>query len=554
MISEEELIAQAEDLYGKLEGRASKDVLLKELKKYVYDYGIEINSARSGIIKKFSAPRSTVAVVSGEAVTKKIADVRGDELNVTVLGKVVDCQKRRVPTKNGDKDIVSGTIADETGSIQFTIWRDDIDIGTGEVYTFSGAYGKKFRDIPQINLGAKGRVIPSDVEITPNLSGSFSGAQSAGIRKKVSELKGDEPNVDMVLKVVTAERRTVTTRSGSERTLVSGNAGDETGTVRFSIWSDRITVEPGKVYEFSKAYCRQFGGQPQLNVGDSGEVKETDADIEVADRPAVQAAELKIGEITESTPIVTVVGKVISANVRTVLVNGEKRSVWGGTLADETGKIQFSSWSDRGIAEGDTYRISNANIRAWRGIPQLNINESAGVEKTDTAVDVQETSPRTVEQITIAGGGSDIRITGTVVDVMAGSGLIKRCPACKRALRDGVCSEHGMVNGALDDLRLKLVLDDGTGAINVVVGRVGAETLSGITLDAALEEARGSGDSSAVSNRIASKVLLKRITVEGMVTTDEKFGPQMNGRLISEEKVDVRAGAEALLKDMEAVM
>ena len=553
MISEEELIAQAEDLYGKLDGRASKDVLLKELKKYVYDYGIEINSARSGIIKKFSTPRTTTAVVSGEAVTKKIADVRGDELNVTVIGKIIECDKRTISTKNGNKTIVSATIADETGSIPLTIWRDDLELGVGDVYTVSGAYGKKFRNTPQLNLGTKGKVIPSDVEISPKLTAAQH-PTSPPVTKKVAELTGTESNVTVLLKIVSSEKRKITTRAGTERTLVSGEGGDETGTIGFSIWSDTVTVEPGKTYAFEGAYCKQFGGRPQLNLGDNGSATETDACIEVTEKPATVAQELKISQITESTPAATVVGKIISTNVRTVLVSGEKRTVWGGTIGDETGKIQFSAWSDRNIVEGKTYRLTNAGIRAWRGVPQLNINGSTDVQESESEINVRETVIRTIEDVTKSGGGSDIRVAGTIVDIKPGSGLIKRCPICKRALKDGMCSEHNMVNGAVDDLRLKAIVDDGTGSISAFIGKSGVEMLSGITLDDALAEARSSGDKNAVSNRIASKVLLKHVTLEGFVIIDENFGPQINGRLISEEKIDVRAEAEKLLKEMEAVM
>ena len=37
-----------------------------------------------------------------------------------------------------------------------------------------------------------------------------------------------------------------------------------------------------------------------------------------------------------------------------------------------------------------------------------------------------------------------------MIDIQTGSGLIKRCPECKRALVKGACAEHGKVKGEYD--------------------------------------------------------------------------------------------------------
>ena len=77
-------------------------------------------------------------------------------------------------------------------------------------------------------------------------------------------------------------------------------------------------------------------------------------------------------------------------------------------------------------------------------------------------------------------------IVGAIVDIQSGSGLIKRCELCKRALVKGSCGEHGKVEGAYD-LRIKGVIDDGKSVQEILLNREIVERLIGITLDKAKE-------------------------------------------------------------------
>jgi len=439
-MTEEELRGHAKDLAQKLEGKASEEVLLKELEKYVFQYQIGINSARNGILKKYSAPRST-AQVSSAGVTKKIAELTGDEMNVNIVAKMVFVEKKTINTKNGERTIWSGLINDGGDSASFTIWSEEGNYEKGSVYTFKSAYCKKFRDQVQVHIGTRGKVEPSDVVIETGKSASATG-------------------------------------------------------------------EP-----------------------------------------------MKIADITEKTVAATITGKVISVDTRIVNVKGTEKTVWGGTIDDGTGKIQFSAWEDCGLVAGNVYTVSNANIRSWRGIPQLNINSAANVAASSAVIEIKETSNlRTVEEVTRTGGGIDISITGTIVDVKSGSGLIKRCPECRRALLNGMCSIHGLQENGISDLRLKTTVDDGTGAISVIIGCRETEALTGITLAQADAEAKDLGDASFIANRMAAAVLLRRVTVNGNVMSDEKFGPQMNARSLSPVTVDIKAEAESLLSEVEGVL
>ena len=102
------------------------------------------------------------------------------------------------------------------------------------------------------------------------------------------------------------------------------------------------------------------------------------------------------------------------------------------------------------------------------------------------------------------------------------------------------------------DLRLKLVLDDGTGAIGAIINRADTEKLTGVTLQAAQGLAAVKGEA-IVGREITSKILMKRIRITGNVMSDD-YGPSMIVK--SAEKVDIDLEAEAgkLLEEVEAAI
>jgi replication factor A1 len=100
------------------------------------------------------------------------------------------------------------------------------------------------------------------------------------------------------------------------------------------------------------------------------------------------------------------------------------------------------------------------------------------------------------------------------VDLQKGSGLIKRCPVCKRSLAKGVCTEHGKVEGTYD-LRIKAVLDDGRRVQDVLINRETTERLVDITLEQAKQMAMEALDHEVVRSMIEGKMMGRYYTVTG---------------------------------------
>lgn len=375
---------------------------------------------------------------------------------------------------------------------------------------------------------------------------------AGAVVKKIDELTGTEQNVDIQAKVVYVENKSITVK-GLSKTIVSGILGDETGTASFTIWEPgSVMLEKGSVYNFKNCYCKLWNDKVQINLGNRGRVEPASGvSIDLPERTiAVNSSECKIGDIRDGMGSVTVTGRIVTYEARSVMVKGEPKTVYSGIIADDTGKIQYSAWNDFSLKEGETICVKNAYIRSWKGIPQLNMGDRCEISRVDSVFDVVDTSgsKKTIDGITRIGGGLDITLEGMVVDMRAGSGLIKRCPQCNRSILNGVCTAHGQVNGT-PDLRMKIVLDDGTGAIGAIVNRKDTETLTGITLKAAegLAMAQGEG---VVAREVAGKILMKRISITGNVMSDD-YGPSMIVKSASVLDVDVVSEANKLLDEVE---
>jgi ssDNA-binding replication factor A large subunit len=175
-----------------------------------------------------------------------------------------------------------------------------------------------------------------------------------------------------------------------------------------------------------------------------------------------------------------------------------------GLLGDETGTVKFTKWAKSDLPEleeGAVYRLSNLVTDEYEGRFSVKLNSTTTIEKLDEDIEV---------------GDDSTEVEGALVDIQAGSGLIKRCPEedCTRVLQNGRCSEHGEVEGEFD-LRIKGVLDDGERIHEVIFNQESTEELTGITLDEAQEMAMDALDTEVVVEEMRETVLGRYYRVAG---------------------------------------
>ena len=279
--------------------------------------------------------------------------------------------------------------------------------------------------------------------------GELSNVRS-GTKLEIQNIIGDERSIDLTARVLAATRRTITVK-GADKEITSGILGDNTATIPFTAWDSNMQIEKGDTIEVKNAYAKVFRDEPQINFGDRTGVKQVDKDTLPPYQPKL--VERKIGDLRIGERNVTVNVRILDLEERDITTqDGRDKTMYTGTIADETGRIPFTAWHDFGIDEGDGITIKNSYVKRWRGSPQLVFDENSEVASNDDVPDdddLAQVEVVTMDDISRRGGGIDVVVEGTVVDVRKGSGIIARCPECKRVTEDGYCKLHGEVDGGV---------------------------------------------------------------------------------------------------------
>lgn len=370
------------------------------------------------------------------------------------------------------------------------------------------------------------------------------------VHVRLKDLRPSQSPVEILARVVQAQRREYSRAADNRRrTYLSGLLSDGTATVRFVWWEPpNEGVERGVVLRATNVQVQEYQERPELVFNFRTRVQPaSDAEL-----PAVDSEEVPfrtIDQVHEREEGFRLEARVARVVERKVMVGSEQRLVFEGLLADTTGMIGFTSWSDFGLKAGEAIRIAGAYVRPFRRRPQMVLDEHSVVSRCEGSglpppEQVLNPKPQTVARLERQGGSELAAIEGTVVGVLPPSGLVYRCPTCRRAVSGGLCATHGTVRG-VPDLRSRLVVDDGTGAVTVNAAREDTERLWGVTLDAALERLRRSPDPSLLESSLADEVIGRRVRVVGRIFPDD-FGLNLYPESVEATEVDLPGAAREL--------
>jgi replication factor A1 len=374
-------------------------------------------------------------------------------------------------------------------------------------------------------------------------------SSSIGTRT-LTELVGGETNFEVTARCLSSKERLQNTANG-EKTLVSGLLADRTMIRRFVSWEGH-SMEKGKTYLIRGASARPFRGEVEISLGAYATIEEPQpdplGDLDVSKLPRFgPLQEVKLRDVRSGMGNVEVVGKILSVEEKTVEAEGSTKRICDGMIADDTKKLRFTVWSAFPYSIGDVVRIRGAYVKDWRGIPQLNFDERAEIERLDDVDFDIETSPRLLAEDLSGAGATDVEVAGTILEVREGSGLITRCPVCNRALSDGSCSMHGEQTG-FPDLRAKVVLDDGTGVLFAVLNTEITEEL--LCMGVAECEKRYSQDEKRILELLEKKLLGKMYRMKGNVIRDD-FGSTILPSSIVPDEDPYMEQVDELLRKME---
>jgi replication factor A1 len=342
---------------------------------------------------------------------------------------------------------------------------------------------------------------------------------------KISEIKEAGKWVDLEVKVLDLWE------PATEAISQTGLIGDGSGSMKFVKWakSELPNLELGQSYLLKRMVTDEFQGRFSVKLNRTSQIEPLEKEVEA--RPASRAAQaMKVVEITESGLWVD-----LKVKVAQLWETNSDAISQSGLVGDETGSIKFVKWAKADLSnleEGKSYLLRNLVTDEFQGRFSVKLNRTSQIEPLDVDVEI---------------GSQAAEFSGALVDVQKGSGLIKRCPICKRSLAKGVCSEHGKVEGTYD-LRIKAVLDDGRRVQDVLINRETTERLVGLTLDEAKQMAMEALDHEVVRSLIESKLMGRYFSI---------IGPRVDRYLLVETINDVPPVTESrvdeLMAEVEAV-
>jgi len=395
--------------------------------------------------------------------------------------------------------------------------------------------------------------------IIKNYGGSVS-RPDITVERKLDQIEAADSNIEVVCKIISANEKEVGVQGGS-KLLVYGLMADDTMARPFTSWN-YLQLKKGDIIRAKGAYVKEFRGEMQINFGNNTVVEQLDGTtFESVDFDAIKTdvefGPKKISELAPGTRNFEITCRVTELSSREINSRGENKTIFTGTLADESGSVTFTAWNDFSLTAGEIVTIKGGYIKVWRGIMQFNFDQNAEVEKVqdDNIPSLEEltkvdTYPlrAVVDQMNI----QRAKCQGTIINVRPGSGLIFRCPECNKLLKENSCLVHGEQEGVAD-LRIKATLDDGTGCLTVMMNKGLTEELLGTGLDAYLEMAKDSMDTSVVFDDVEKKLLDLNLAVTGLVRRDD-FGPTLftdQIDIVELKDLDINTMAKELLEKMQ---
>ena len=291
----------------------------------------------------------------------------------------------------------------------------------------------------------------------------------------------------------------------------------------------------------------ELAGKPELNLGESTSVAREDDPLDV---PYDVGGEASLVELEPGDRGVTVEVTVTELEEKIIDGRDGETEILSGVLADETGRLPFTDWDPHPeLTEGASVRLGDLYVREFRGAPSVNVSEFSTVETLDRDVEVTDDAPRmSVRDAVTSGGLFDVELVGNVIEVRDGSGLIQRCPQCGRLVQNGQCRSHGAVEG-VDDLRIKAVLDDGSGTVTAILDDEITERVYGGDVEDAKEHARDEMDQEAVADAIREEIVGREFVVRGSLSVDE-YGANLNARSFVGNEDDPSSLASDLLGEV----
>ena len=527
--------------------------------RYEKDFLVPPEDAFRSVLRRFQSDLGEVKPASGGASpassalpnrkVNRFSELKGDDRNIEIEVKITTHNPRIQMIRGEEKQIAFGTLEDlpwaegEGDRWEYKDWGQNQNLSPGAIVRLEGVSVNEYQGKMSLNINQSSRIVV--------LQEGSRDVVNPSEPVSISTIKG-EGMVTVVGRVL-ASREDVIHRKDGSGTLdvVRGRIGDDSGVIGFLSW-EPFTHEVGSLIKIQHAQVRSFRNTPELNIGRSTKV-EVYRDTSFASLDDLSLLTVsKIEDLTDGNRDVECVVEVQNILVRTFnKEGGEEGKVWSGEIADPTGRCRMSCWQEPPFTESDLpviVKITGARVRAWQGIPDITVDNAEQMEilsspPWEKELDLSE-NVVDVELNALTSGASRVGIstTGTVVSIRDDSGIIRRCNECKRVLRDGVCATHGEQDG-VEDVRLRMVLDDGSATLSLIVNRDACLGLLNSTEDDIKDRISADGQVVFVQS-LRERMLGRKLTAVGRTIVDEQGAMLLAESCVLEEVDTVLLAAE----------
>lgn len=309
--------------------------------------------------------------------------------------------------------------------------------------------------------------------------------------------------------IIQLSKKTINTEDG-EKTIFTGIISDESGARSFTACFD---LNIGDVVHITGVYVRSWQHCPMINLGGRSKLNMSIVSHETGIK--------KLSELRDGDMNVHICFVILNIQSQKISTKDGDKEILNGIIADENTKLPMTSWVVLPeLVEGDVIEVKNTYVRLFHGVPTLNINENSKVEKIDKIIHYKQPERILIGELIKRDGAFDVTIEG--LSVRPGSGLIARCPECYRVIQKGVCRVHGKVKEEID-MRIKAIIDDGTGALMLVLDAELTQQVCDLSIEEAKKIAKDAVSFKAVEEEIKKKLIGKVLKARGNMSKAE-FG------------------------------
>ena len=518
---------------------ADPEKVAEAFARYEKDFLIPPEDAMRSVLRRFQSDTGTPAQTNQQSggsqrqslpikKVEKLSELSGDDRNVEIEVEVVTHNPRTTMVRGEEKIVPYGLIEDQPWSEggertrwEYKDWGNNPNLAPGAVVRLEGVSVNEYQGKMSININQASRVVV--------LREGVRTVTTPGEPVEISSIKS-EGNVTVVGRLLASRNDVIHRRDGSGSIdVVRGRIADDTGAIGFLSW-ESFDHEVGSLLKIENAQVNVFRDTPEINIGSSSRIEIYHDSNFASAEDLVARSVSKIEDLRDGSrdvEIIVEIQKMIRRDFQGK--DGESKSVWSGDVADPTGKCRTSMWEEPPFDFESTpviVRIKGARVRAWQGVPDITVDNSSQVEVLAAApwgedVDLANNFV-SVELDELSSGASRVGIStqGTIVSIREDSGIIYRCPECRRVLRDGECAIHGAQDGNMD-VRLRMVLDNGKSTISLIVNKSATESLLGMSQADISSNVSENGSMQFIQD-LRERLLGRELLANGRTIVDEQ--------------------------------